>query len=74
MICQVVDVVGAGDSFQAALLKCLLGLDNMKEALLEIEEFEFTMLSFAAADSAQACMPRCADLPVLSAVEAAPFV
>ncbi|NKB64780.1 MAG: carbohydrate kinase [Gammaproteobacteria bacterium] len=60
---SVVDTVGAGDSFQAAILKCLLSLDKPKESMGYLEESHlYRILNYAAVAAALTCTRRGADL------------
>jgi len=69
---EIVDTVGAGDSFQAALLKCLLEMDNPKAMLAKLEKPRLlSILNFAATSAALTCTRRGADLPAMIEVNAA---
>ncbi|NND00168.1 MAG: carbohydrate kinase [Gammaproteobacteria bacterium] len=67
----VIDTVGAGDTFQAAMLKCLLELENPKEDLNDLnEQFLSSVLNYAATAAALTCTRRGADLPRLTELDA----
>ncbi len=67
---NVVDTVGAGDTFQAALLKCLLQYDNPKQAVTSIDQSRLeSMLNYGAMAAALTCTRRGADLPTLEEVD-----
>ena len=67
---KVVDTVGAGDTFQAAVIKCLLEYDDPKEALETIDESHLnSILNYAATAAALTCTRRGADLPKLAEME-----
>jgi len=69
---EVVDTVGAGDTFQAAILKCLLEYDNPKDALVSLDQSRLrSMLAFSATAAALTCTRRGADLPRLAEVNGA---
>ncbi len=67
---NVVDTVGAGDTFQAALLKCLLEYADPKHAATSLDQSQLTsILNFAATAAALTCTRRGADLPTSAEVE-----
>jgi len=64
---KVVDTVGAGDTFQAAILKCLLEYENPKQAVNTIGQSDLNaILNYAATAAALTCTRRGADLPTLA--------
>jgi len=68
---KIVDTVGAGDTFQAAILKRLLEYDNPKNMLAGIDQSTLrAMLEFSATAAALTCTRRGADLPRLAEVDA----
>jgi len=69
---HVVDTIGAGDSFQAALLYALHRMDRIEsEALRRMKARELqAALAFAAYCAAQTCRRHGADLPRLDELEA----
>lgn len=68
---EVIDTVGAGDTFQAAMLKCLMDYDNPKQAISKIDQPELHyMLHYAATAAALTCTRRGADLPSSAQVDA----
>lgn len=67
---NVVDTVGAGDTFQAAIIKCLLEAGNPKQAIATIDQSHLkSMLNYAATAAALTCTRRGADLPNLAEVD-----
>jgi fructokinase len=67
--CAVVDTVGAGDSFQAALLTCLAESGDPKDALAGLDTTRLEqLLGTAIKASAITCSRRGADLPRRSEV------
>lgn len=67
---KVADTVGAGDTFQAAILKCLLEYENPKQAVSKIEQSDLNaILNYAATAAALTCTRRGADLPRLAELE-----
>ena len=69
---KVVDTVGAGDTFQAAIIKCLLNFDDPKEALATVDEPKLkSILEYAATAAALTCTRRGADLPRLEEIDSA---
>ena len=67
---KVIDTVGAGDTFQAAMLKCLLDEDNPKQAITDLDKPRLqAMLNYAATAAALTCTRRGADLPRLKEMD-----
>lgn len=63
----IVDTVGAGDTFQAAIIKCFLEYGNPKQDLVTINKVDLTsILKYAATAAALTCTRRGADLPRLA--------
>lgn len=69
---DIVDTVGAGDTFQAAIIKCLLARDDPKQAVTTIDQSQVkSMLNYAAKAAALTCTRRGADLPTFAEMEIA---
>jgi len=66
---DIIDTVGGGDSFQAALLAWLAGNGNPKQAVEQLDHASLeSLITYALAAASITCSRRGADLPNVDAI------